>query len=816
MANNKSMTPRTIAQLVEGDDPPPRACHTESLWVDNSETDVFGVPTSGNKIESLTTGMEYFERLIEDCDNATSEIYIAGWQVNWDALLVKGVRLYDLIYRCALRGVKIYVMPWDDTEPVQTYDDQTKIVLESINVLLGKSGANGRVTVQLSPSYAENNNSYFSHHQKQVVIDRKIAYVGGIDLAYGRMDDAQYDLRANARGREMLNRYNPGIPPLHKYKSNIQNIADPDLMVGVVDRTDIHRVIGANSENGSNSQIQSTRVNDGAWQVRYEKAGLMGTAPNNKKATANTPESTTLEPSRQPRMPWQDIQCRIEGPAVYDLIKNFVLRWNIEVKVKLALPHSSIKAIFPGAAKIQVLRSAPRLHCQKENVANSIPRVPRTQQDIHVGMIKLIEKARHFIYIEQQFFVSNFGELGERRGAALSPAGQYIKDGAEGIGDTKLDALRWLSQKQDQHLDRLPSNGVLPALLERFKSVIVDDITSPNFHVYMTLPVHPEGSLIDAAIAVQVYYTMQTIAFGSHSLLNGIRRLIKARELKDNKDPNYLRVVDDSKNIEYTSVPISSCAKYVTLLNLRNWAKIGHVFVTEQIYVHSKLMIVDDRFALLGSANINDRSLLGERDSELAVLVLDDDVGRADINGDGLVPVRTFAHQLRQKTWSKIFGITGGLRPADELHEAILKPGHPDSWKRIQSVAARNAAIYEASFSHIPRSFVIDSLANQKIAASILPTWTRRNNAKISTFDSSSMPFDPAFWQSPLLQTSVGELGKIKGYITALPVDWTRGENLKIAFPTPLVAKNDDLSLNNRPDLIAADAQTLRDVEKYV
>ena len=38
-----------------------------------------------------------------------------------------------------------------------------------------------------------------------------------------------------------------------------------------------------------------------------------------------------------------------------------------------------------------------------------------------------------------------------------------------------------------------------------------------------------------------------------------------------------------------------------------------------QIYVHSKVMIVDDRRALIGSCNINDRSLLGSRDSEVSL-----------------------------------------------------------------------------------------------------------------------------------------------------------------------------------------------------
>jgi len=43
-------------------------------------------------------------------------------------------------------------------------------------------------------------------------------------------------------------------------------------------------------------------------------------------------------------------------------------------------------------------------------------------------------------------------------------------------------------------------------------------------------------------------------------------------------------------------------------------------YVTEQIYVHTKLMIVDDTVAIIGSANINDRSIAGNRDSEIAVV----------------------------------------------------------------------------------------------------------------------------------------------------------------------------------------------------
>ena len=55
--------------------------------------------------------------------------------------------------------------------------------------------------------------------------------------------------------------------------------------------------------------------------------------------------------------------------------------------------------------------------------------------------------------------------------------------------------------------------------------------------------------------------------------------------------------------------------------SLRNHCLVNGVPKTEIIYIHSKLMIVDDVRVLIGSANINDRSMLGVRDSEFAVII---------------------------------------------------------------------------------------------------------------------------------------------------------------------------------------------------
>ena len=48
-----------------------------------------------------------------------------------------------------------------------------------------------------------------------------------------------------------------------------------------------------------------------------------------------------------------------------------------------------------------------------------------------------------------------------------------------------------------------------------------------------------------------------------------------------------------------------------------------NAFVSEELYIHSKVLISDDRVVICGSANLNDRSQLGYRDSEMAVVIED-------------------------------------------------------------------------------------------------------------------------------------------------------------------------------------------------
>lgn len=56
-------------------------------------------------------------------------------------------------------------------------------------------------------------------------------------------------------------------------------------------------------------------------------------------------------------------------------------------------------------------------------------------------------------------------------------------------------------------------------------------------------------------------------------------------------------------------------------------------YVTEELYIHAKLLIADDRIVIMGSANLNDRSQCGDRDSEIALITEDKDMIPSRMNG---------------------------------------------------------------------------------------------------------------------------------------------------------------------------------------
>ncbi|KAJ2503642.1 hypothetical protein IWW47_002875 [Coemansia sp. RSA 2052] len=96
--------------------------------------------------------------------------------------------------------------------------------------------------------------------------------------------------------------------------------------------------------------------------------------------------------------------------------------------------------------------------------------------------------------------------------------------------------------------------------------------------------------------------------------------------------------------------------------------------VTELVYIHCKLMIVDDRYVIMGSANINDRSMVGNRDSEIAMVVEDTEPVVTTMNGRPYQAAK-FAHSLRVQLCQEHCGLLDSVDQMRYVYEAFA--GNP-------------------------------------------------------------------------------------------------------------------------------------------
>jgi phospholipase D1/2 len=136
--------------------------------------------------------------------------------------------------------------------------------------------------------------------------------------------------------------------------------------------------------------------------------------------------------------------------------------------------------------------------------------------------------------------------------------------------------------------------------------------------VYVVLPLLPGFDSFNAIQAVH-YFNLRSIRLGEYSIYNELKK-----------------------------AGIEDPTEYITFHGMRNWSVLMGKLVQEIIYVHSKLMIVDDKYVICGSANINDRSLLGKRDSEIAAVIKDEEFLDSILNKQS-VKVGRYAYSLRKK-----------------------------------------------------------------------------------------------------------------------------------------------------------------------
>jgi len=165
-------------------------------------------------------GKDYFYALSEALEAATSHIATIGWWVTPELYLRRPPSTHqqwrlDRVYRsctylnlipslgrATARGVKVYGVVYDDVALISTMDSEHTVqALEKVNPEMIKIMRHPAHDVLLDPLNIENE-LYWSHHDKAVVIDDTIVFWGGLDTCFGRWDYNAHplaDLHAHLR-----------------------------------------------------------------------------------------------------------------------------------------------------------------------------------------------------------------------------------------------------------------------------------------------------------------------------------------------------------------------------------------------------------------------------------------------------------------------------------------------------------------------------------------------------------------------------------------------------------------------------------------
>ncbi|KAI0317663.1 hypothetical protein OF83DRAFT_1276417 [Amylostereum chailletii] len=503
--------------------------------------------TGGNRFDSyapirlnvaaqwLVDGRDYFWNLSRAILLARESIYIHDWWLSPELQLRRPgkpkYRLDRLLQKKATEGVKVYIILYQEVSSRTTPTDSnySKQRLTSLHP---------NIMVQRSPSHFQTGTFYWAHHEKLCVIDETIAFMGGLDLSFGRWDTSQHVI-----------------------------VDDPD---------DEEQKIWPGKD------YNNARVSD--------------------FHTLNKPDDDMHDRQTTPRMPWHDVGLQIVGQPVRDLGRHFVQRWNHLLRIKnhsrtmpFLLPPSEFKSGeldqlgLTGTCELQICRSAGPW---------SLGTPDRIEHSIQNAYLKAIQMSEHFVYIENQFFITS------------TVVGDVTIENK--IGDAIVHRII------RAHHEGTP-----------WKCCVVIPLL-PGF----PMPVdHNDGSSVRIILECQ----NRTIGRGPNSIFSRLR--------KEGIDPE----------------------NYFAVFSLRNWGKLrGDVLSTELVYIHGKVCIVDDRLAIIGSANINERSQRGDRDSEIAAIIRDTDMIDGTMAGKPF-KVGRFAHSLRVRLMREHIGVDVDAMDEEDL-----------------------------------------------------------------------------------------------------------------------------------------------------
>ena len=411
--------------------------------------------------------------------------------------------------------------------------------------------------------------AFWSHHQKFIVTDVPgedrsdlQVFYGGLDLTKGRSDSSSHGILAED-------------PEVNCHTKNLTTTA-------------------------YDAYAAKTLTYDWEWEYGFASRSTFDDWYNSEFG------GESMENGRWVRQPWHDIHARLRGPVAWDFAREFVMRWSnmsysgdessvsgsdaVEKVWKLFSETLMDRKQFRqqwekpkdgGPWSGQLLHSFhhdhlcepktnPRWHPDRQEFTWNIQAANGSASDfersIQDAYLRAIANAERFIHIENQYFI--------------------------GSGREWIIPREWVQ------------NEIPRALVSRILSRA--EAKKP-FHVYIVLPMMPEGNPFDSSMQGVRNLEWRTIAW----MISALR----AAKLTDWH--RYLSFYFQARSDGAS--PIVDPDRGNADSDIAERIRLTRANKRYMVYVHSKLMIVDDRYVILGSANINERSMAGDRDTEICL-----------------------------------------------------------------------------------------------------------------------------------------------------------------------------------------------------
>ena len=366
---------------------------------------------------------------------------------------------------------------------------------------------------------------------------------------------------------------------------------------------------------------------------------LFSTLLNEHHNDFRNSNARSVPPAQGPREPWHDIHSKIEGPIAYDVFINFQERWSKQggkygylveidrniIDVNLPTPISDpsrqwncqlFRSITSDSANFQQ-QCSKHLNSKKGRMVDS---------SIAQAYIQMIRNADNFIYIENQYFLGS--------------------------------AYCW-SGKEDVNCHHTIPSEIAQKICDKIAS-------NQHFIAYIVIPMFPEGDPSSLPIQEILHWQYKTMEMMYERIGDALR--IK----KSSTHPtDWLLFLCPGKR-EASGPHLDRLEDAV-----EPKAKMFRNSLRFPIYVHSKMMIVDDVYIIVGSANINQRSLSGTRDTEMAVGSWQPNFQINNPYGD--------VHLFRMSLWTEHF-----------RHNApeFIHPGSFECVQKVKEYASYNWQMY--------------------------------------------------------------------------------------------------------------------------